>query len=157
MDLKYELKDLLALEDRLQSVGKEFSPRVMSRVTKRALEPLLNIAQHEVPESNNGYESVSLSRNRGRSNDYRRGGATKRDLRILMVQGENEEMARGLVGVSKKSGHVGWRTHLITRANKNRRVANDFLARAETQGIPLVIARLGDDARQIVEKMLKKR
>ena len=51
---------------------------------------------------------------------FERGGATRRDMRILIVPGVGNEVSRAVIGVSQKKGKVGWRTHFITRGFSDR-------------------------------------
>jgi hypothetical protein len=84
---------------------------------------------------------------------YRRGGATRKDLRIRTVKGQGKEIGRVLVGVSKKADKVGWRTHFITRGYTDRggkkHAGRDFLKPAFTQHI--------DEARQKFKDTLETR
>lgn len=41
-------------------------------------------------------------------------------MRLMFVKVEGEEIARVIIGVSQKSGKVGWRTHFITRGYTDR-------------------------------------
>lgn len=94
---------------------------------RRVTKPMLRRTQAEVPVAHAGREHNPLRAGqravkRGSNPNYlRRGGATRRDLRIKAVKPEPSEIGRVLVGVNKKSGHVGWRTIFITRGTKIRR------------------------------------
>jgi hypothetical protein len=109
-------------------------------VLRKAVKPMLEKAQSEVPVSHAGGERISLSKRGATANSYRRGGATRRDLRIKAVSPKANEVGRVLVGVSKRADKVGWRTIFITAGTKNRQTksganrgrvrANNFLQRA---------------------------
>jgi HK97 gp10 family phage protein len=118
---------------------------------RKAIRPMLQKAQSEVPVSNNDRERVSLKQRTGKNaNAYRRGGATKRDLRIKTVPPKAGEVGRVLMGVSKRGDKTGWRTIFITRgtkmrktksgANRGRMKANNFLQRAYDSTFPGVAA-----------------
>lgn len=101
--------------------------QVIKAHLRTALRPMLKAAKAKAPVSGKQYknkrgdvvgaERISLRyRKNLNPNDYRRGGATKRDLRIKVVDDrENRADVMGLVGVDKRRGKVGWRTHFITR------------------------------------------
>lgn len=109
-------------------------------VLRRAVKPMLRKAQAEVPVSLNDNERISLKRRGASANAFRKGGATRRDLRIKAVPPKYNEVGRVLVGVSKRADKVGWRTVFITAgtntrktkagANRGRVKANNFLQRA---------------------------
>lgn len=106
---------------------------------RKALRPMLQYSKVIVPvdkrverhrRSYLGIDRKTKQRDMG----YDRGGATKRDLRIKAVDAggkmayTNEVV--GLVGVSQKRRHVGWRTKWITRGRKagKDRIGRDFSA-----------------------------
>lgn len=134
MLLTTDLQAFARLDRALSGTIKTVSDKAIARAAlKQALLPMLQAAKSESP---------SLS------------GATRRGTRIRMVSGQPGEVAKGLVGVSKKSGSVGWRTHLITRPNRNRSVANDFLGRAERQELPGVEARYAQSVEDAITKAI---
>ncbi|WP_234734501.1 hypothetical protein [Tellurirhabdus bombi] len=117
-----------------------FPRGVTNGAMREAAKPMLRGAIQEAPVSGGGRQRISL-RHRGRNaNEYRRGGATRRDLRTKTVSPSGDEASRIIVGVSSKSGHVGWRTHFRTRPNKQNRTMDNFLQRAYDQTIGQVVA-----------------
>lgn len=97
---------------------------VAASALKKATRPMVKMAKAEAP--------VGKSKNVLGGNS--RGGATRRDTRVKVVPVESGEIARLIIGVSKKRDKVGWRTHFITRGftdrGGKRHAANDFLKRA---------------------------
>lgn len=103
---------------------------------RRSVRPIFNAARQEVPVG----RVVSDGGIKGP--DYRRGGATRKDLRV-----KNRRPGRGAtssvwVGPSFGPGKVGWRNHFITggvqRAGRGRNVnikPNNYLQRAYNRGI----------------------
>lgn len=126
--ISIDAKQLQQLDRGMSRYRNAVPKRVTDGALRKALRPMLRAAQAEVPVGK-GNERVSLKRRGATANDFRRGGATKRDLRIKAVRAEGDEITRLIVGVSKKKGKVGWRTHFITRGTKRTR-KNDFLQRA---------------------------
>lgn len=160
MRLQTETSELYALDRKLARVGRVFDARLMGRTLKEATKPVLDIARQEVPVGQRKFKSSQTRRLKSgkikRDSTYDKGGATRRSLRILIVPGGEGEVARVLIGVSKKRGYVGWRTHLITRPNIHRRGTDDFLGRTESRGTPIIEAGIGAAAQTIVEKELLK-
>ena len=121
-----------------------------NRILKKATKPMLNSAKANAPVSKGGRTRISLKhRSAGKNaNAYAQGGATRRDLRAKVVPPEKDESGRILIGVSKRSSKVGWRTNFITRGTRIRfsktgkslgRVSkNNFLQRAYDQTMPMV-------------------
>lgn len=158
MNPTIDSRTLDKLDKLMAQAGRVLDARVMGKALKEAAEPVLTATRREAPVGRYkdvGGEFVSL-RATTKRNDYRRGGATRNDLRIKSVAGVGEEIARTLVGVSKKSGKVGWRTHFITRPTKHKPTANDFLGRGYRQGYPVMIKQLGDKAQAEVNRVLSK-
>lgn len=130
----------------MKRYGQIMPTQKANNALRRSVKPMFRRAQSEVPVGRNGKESISLKTARSAlrrgsdPNDYRRGGATRRDLRIKAVPPKAGEISRILVGVSQKRGKVGWRTPFITKgtkvrktkkgANRGRVQANNFLQRA---------------------------
>lgn len=123
---------------------------------RKAVKPMHRRAKAEAPVSFGGRERIRIAPARaaiarGSNPNYlRQGGATKRDVRVKSVNPEPKELGRVLVGVSKKSRHVGWRTIFITRGTRQRRTkkgqnrgritANNFLQRTFDSTISMVRA-----------------
>jgi HK97 gp10 family phage protein len=145
MEILYDLTGLRNLEANLVRLPFQLQERTMQAALSEAAKPIKTRMVQEAPRGK-GNQRVSLKR---RSNDYRRGGATRQDIRIRAVRDKVGE-AKVIIGVSKKSGKVGWRTHFITKgvAGKRRIRPNDFLTRAFSQTIAQVTASLG----QTIEK-----
>lgn len=121
------------LEDLELKLGKKIPQSLndadLTKDLLAAAEPLRAQMVQEAPRGE-GYERVSLARS-ARSNDYRRGGATRADIRTKAVK-DNDGEVKVLVGVSQEKGKVGWRTAYIVLgvANVYRIPANPFLDRA---------------------------
>ncbi|MCE6992100.1 HK97 gp10 family phage protein [Dyadobacter sp. CY323] len=120
---------------------------IANSALRKATRPMYRAAQAEVPVSKGGQTRTSLRyRKRGKAADsFSQGGATRRDLRVKTVTPKSNEVGRILIGVSKRSGKVGWRTIFITHGTKMRKTkkgrntgrtqANNFLQRAYDQTI----------------------
>lgn len=159
MNLTFDDRALVKLSQDLSKAGKEFNGPPLKAAFRKSLQPVKRLAVQGVPVG----KKVRIVSRRGQTsrrgisvggNSQDRGGATRRDIRIRIVNGEGDEAMRGLVGVSKRG--VGWRTHLITRANLHRRIPNDFLDRAERLGVPLAVSSLGPSAQAIVKGILRR-
>lgn len=154
MKITVDLKDIEKLNVAMGRYAQIMPTSKANSVLRKAAKPMLSAAQSEVPVSRGDQESVSLNRARREikahrnPNGYRRGGATRRDLRIKAVQPKAGEIGRVLVGVSKRRGKVGWRTVFITTGATNRKTkkgkstgsvkANKFLDRAYDSTIDFV-------------------
>lgn len=152
MQLTVGTSELNELNGRLRRAGRSLDKKTLGPALLNAARPALNAVRQEAPVGE-GYERVSLSHRRGRRNDYRRGGATQRDVRQKLVDGVGDEVVRVLEGVSKKRGKVGWRTHFITFGTRFMR-ANPFIDRAVNRTLPEVISRFMGSVRQTVDRIL---
>lgn len=156
MEITFDVKELMKVDRAFAASAKTVSDkRVAGSALRKALAPTLAATRRLAPVGGNGAERISLKKKGPSANDYRRGGATRRDQRIKIVPGQNDEVVRGLVGTSKARGHVGWRTHLITRYNKNRRGVDDFIGKAFDQTINQVVDTYGKEMTTAVEKIIK--
>lgn len=169
MPLILDANQLYEFDRTLSRVGRVFDKNTSKRILRIALAPAEAAVKREAPEAQRGSVTFrTFSTKRGkikRDGTYDRGGATKRDVRILMVNPVGDESARGLVGVSKKRGKVGWRTLFLTRGTRNRRTrkgwnrgatrADDFLDRGERQSEYLVEREFENGAEALVRKELK--
>ncbi len=139
----------------LRSVGRALDWKVLGGALVGASKPAVRSVQQEAPVGQDGYERVSLSRGRGRRNDYRRGGATRRDVRAKAVDGVGQEEVRVLIGVSQKRGKVGWRTHFITFGTIRMR-ANAFIDRGVNRVIGEVKNNFMNSLNGVVQRILKR-
>ncbi|GAB3324331.1 hypothetical protein GCM10027299_21530 [Larkinella ripae] len=136
---KLDFSEANGLTYSLERAAAIYPKSVISGALRESTGPMLRAAREEAPVSGGGRERVAVrygKSGRGSANDYRRGGATRRDLRIRIADTRDGNPV-ALIGVSKKSGKVGWRAHFITRgvrkAGKGRNIniaPNDFLKRA---------------------------
>lgn len=155
MRLTINDKSFVRLEQELTKAGKVFNEkRLLGNMLRKSLKPMLETNIAEAPRGK-GYERVSLRRRGPSANDYRRGGATKADQRIKIVDGKNGEIVRGLVGTDKSAGHSGWRTVFITLGTRFVR-ANDFIMRSYNRSFGTVKAFFLAESLAIVRKTLKK-
>jgi hypothetical protein len=119
-------KELAALSAGFSRYEAAIPRSVAAGALRESAKPMLNAARSAAPVGKPGKKALRA--------DYRRGGATRKDLRIRAVKGEGKEIGRVLVGVSQKKGKVGWRTHFITRGYTDRggtkRPGRDFLKTA---------------------------
>lgn len=145
--MSFDASQAAALDRALGRYKQIIPNSAASKGIRKALKPMLEAAKSEVP--------VGGRVSKGKRSEYDQGGATRRDLRIRIVKPEGDEAARGLVGVSKKRGKVGWRTHLITRKNKNRKAPDNFLERAYRQTIDQTVQILGTSIEQSVRDWAK--
>lgn len=157
---KLDDRELYQLDRKLARAGAVFTPSLMSRTFRENLKPMLAAAKQFAPVGKRKNRSTLTRRTRAgktkRDGTYDRGGSTRRDLRILVNKGKDKEIVRGLVGVNMKKGHVGWRTHFITRPTRKKPQVNDFLDRAEKATLSEVVNRFGNSAETIVQKVLAK-
>lgn len=146
--------DIDRLAEAMKRYGGIMPTAKANQALRKSAKPMLSRAQTEVPVWRGGRERISLAKGRAaiaRNSDpnyYRQGGATKRDLRIKAVNPRSKEIGRVLVGVSKKKGKVGFRTHWIeqgtsdrytkSRAYRGKIKANPFLQRSYTATIDMV-------------------
>lgn len=87
------------------------------------------------------------------ANEYRRGGATKADIRIKVVSDKQGE-ATALVGVSKAYGKVGWRTHFIEYGTQFMK-AKPFVRPSETKTATAVQSRFDSLVAKRTEKIFE--
>ncbi len=124
VDVRLDIRELSDFQASLKGLPYAIDQKVTEMTLKKAVQPLYRYMKSIAPVSKGGRERVSLSKNRGRSNDYRRGGATKADVRVKTVT-DTLGQAKVLVGVSKGYGKVGWRYHFIAQG-----VAGQYRAKA---------------------------
>lgn len=155
-----DASELFLHNKKLARAGRVADARFMGRAMRTAVKPMLDIARQQVPIGRRKFKSKKFRRLKSgttkRDSTYDQGGATKRSLRVLVVPGSAGEVDRVLVGVSKKRGFAGWRTHLITRPNIHRHGVDDFLERTESRGVPLVEANISSALKSEVDKELLK-
>jgi hypothetical protein len=158
-----DANDIRTLAVDLAKAGRALDKQTSGQIMREAAQPMLTATRQEVPVGRIPFfKSAAINRGRlkGSPGDYTgtyaRGGATRRDLRLKVVDGIGDETARVLIGVDKRSGYVGWRTHFITRATAKDPSVNDFLSRAEGRTIDVVISRIGPAAQIVVRKILAK-
>jgi hypothetical protein len=156
--IKIDTRELTRLDRAFSSSAKQVSDkRVAGSAMRKALKPMLLAAKREAPVGS-GAQRVSLKYRKSKDpNAYRKGGATRADQRIKIVPGEGTEVVRGLVGTDSRRGKVGFRTHLITRANKNRKRINNFLLRAFNRNINQTSESYGKEMLRVVDRIIKKR
>lgn len=147
MKVTVDLGDLKKLDNAMKRYSQIMPTNKANTALRKASQPMFRAAQSEVPVGR-GNERISLKKRGTNANAYRQGGATKRDLRVKSVPPLPGEVGRVLVGVSKRSSKVGWRTVFITHGTKNRKTkkgynrgstqANNFLGRAYDKTIDFV-------------------
>lgn len=107
-----DAKELMKLNAAFAQYTKAIPKNVAVKALRESIKPMFTASRNLAPIGN----VVNYSGRPG----MERGGATRRDVRIRFVKEEGSEIARVLVGVSSKSGKVGWRTHFITRGFTDR-------------------------------------
>jgi hypothetical protein len=133
----------------------------LNRILTVVAQPFLKEMRRTVPVSKGG-QRISLKHRKNHSaNEYRRGGATKGDLRIKQITEKgNLYGAEKLVGVSKKKGKVGWRTHFIIQGIAGHGSAKagprDFIGNAYRSQMPVAQRVFQTEARTRYEKHLTK-
>lgn len=159
--IKVDVDDLKKLSAGFQKYKDVLPKSVEQRALRRAVRPIFWAARQEVPVgrvvSENGW-------GRYKGPDYKRGGATRKDLRIKTRRTVYGKDTSGVwIGPVDKSGHVGWRNHFITRGvkggGKGRRIntaPNDYLKRAHDQGIDEATATFGSEVNESFQKWAKK-
>lgn len=160
MQPTFDVAELRELDLSLAGIGRSFDARTAGATLLNAAKPMLVTTRQEAPVGRvPKFKSATVVRGRrkgqARTNtgSYQRGGATRRDVRLKVVPGVGDEVARVLSGVDKRHGHVGWRAHLGTRGTRKQR-ADDWLSRAESRTVDIVISRLGTSAQLIVRRAL---
>lgn len=130
--------------------------RAGRNLDKRVLGPALHLASKPAVDAVRGAAPVGRSPKAAPDRpSQRRGGATRDDVRGRGVEGVDNEVVRELVGVSKKSGRVGWRTHFITGGTPRQR-ANPFIDRGVAATIDQVKARFMNAVQTITNRILSK-
>lgn len=144
----------------IQNLPREVSDDELSKQLQAAAQPMKEQMTQEAPKGqykDTQGEFVSL-RYRGNryANDYRRGGATKQDVRIKVAKDENGTV-KVLVGVSKAAGKVGWRTHFIVQgvAGTKQVAKNPFLDRAHDKTIAQTEDNFLNGVKRLVESHFK--
>ncbi len=142
MNITVDTRSLDKLTKAISNYSGVMPKQKATTALRKSASPMLRRAQAEVPVSMGGRMRTSL-KNRSRGPQ---GGATRRDLRIKTVPPNGSELTRIIVGVSKRTGRVGWRTHFITHgtknrvtksgANRGRMKVNNFLARSFSATFP---------------------
>lgn len=151
MQLTVDTSDMRNLDIQMSRIGRAFDRGALTQTGRRAFNPMLVATRQEAPIGRFVRRPVGQT-----DSTYDRGGATRRDVRFKVVNGQGEEVVRFLVGVSASRGKTGWRTHLITRPNKNRVTPNDFLARAYGRTIDVSLGRLSQEAQRTVERIISR-
>lgn len=157
---------LTGFDELVKSLAKDVPASVnadaLNKILTVVAKPFLNEMKRTVPVSK-VYQRVSLRhRHSGFANDFRRGGgATKQDIRIRSITDRQSLYgAEKLVGVSKKKGKVGWRTHFIILgvAGHNRASAGprDFIGNAYRSQFPRAQVIFQTEARNRYERHLTK-
>ena len=85
--------------------------------------PMMQEMKRVAPVSFGGRTRISLKHRKSlNANDYRRGGATKQDISIRKFSNAQAGQTTLNVGVSFRTGKVGWRYHFIALgvAGKNK-------------------------------------
>lgn len=129
--IEVDIKEFQRLEKELRRYETTFRAPG-AKILRDATRPMVIKAKAEAPTGK------SISRNgwgKKTGPEFARGGMTKRDIRFTSVPPViNGEISRVLIGVSKRKGRVGWRTHFITKGFTDRggkkHGPNDFLQRA---------------------------
>lgn len=146
-----ELRDL---DRRVAESGGAFTPRNVDQILAKAARPVLVVLRTNTPVGKGKMKSKSRTNKNGTGDStYDRGGATRRDTRIKVIKGAGGEVSAVLIGVSKRRGKVGWRTHFITRGTKRNR-RNDFISRTESQTAGVVQSIFAASASEIVSRIL---
>lgn len=116
-----DTKELEKLEKGLTQFNSILPKGVAAVELRKISRPVLQKVKALVPvgktKSNDGWGKT-------RGPAYRRGGATRADARIKVVNPNQGEIARVAVGISKAKGKVGWRTGFLTRGTKDRKRRN---------------------------------
>ena len=130
-----DAKELMQLNQGFEKYRNAIPPTVAKKALREAAQPMLRSARSLAPVG----RVIDYKRDRI---DQSRGGATRRDMRMMFVKEEGEEIARVIIGVSQKSGKVGWRTHFITKGYTDRgggfHRGKDFLGEAHEHTIDIV-------------------
>lgn len=152
MDVTINTSMLTQLNNDLKTVGRSLDRSVVGPALVDAAKPLLIAAEQEAPIGKiPRYKSTLVSRGKSKgqtrriTGSFARGGATRRDVRLRSVDGNGAEVARVLVGVSKKSGKVGWRTQFLRK---------NFIRLAYNRTVDVVELRLMNSLTQTVAKVL---
>jgi len=115
--IKIDAEDLKKLARGLDAYQSMMPKTVASSALRRSVRPMSQEARRLAPK---GKVKSSEGWGKYKGPEYARGGVTRRDVRTKMVPGVAGESARAVIGVSKKKGKVGWRTHFITQGFTDR-------------------------------------
>ena len=156
--LAVDTEELKLLAERILKLSKHLTFDENQSALNFAVKPVLEEMQRTVPvwkKKISFHTRTSRWRGAPQSIDpaYSRGGATKQDLRIKNIRLSKSNEAKVIVGVSKKKGKVGWRTHFIIHGTKFMK-ANDFMIRSANSTIDMVEKRYETKAKKLVGKHL---
>jgi hypothetical protein len=130
--ISLDTKELMRLNKGFEKYQNAIPAATTNAALVKSARPMLNLVKQLVPIgdviSDDGWGAR-------KGPDYRRGNrSTLRDVRISRIKPKGDEIARIMIGVNDKSGHVGWRTHFITHGWTDRggskHAGKDFLAQA---------------------------
>lgn len=130
----------------LDQVGKGISERAMGGILFTAAKPMELRMKANAPV---GPYVPTL-----KGSDYRRGGATRDDVRRKLVFDKPNE-ATVLVGVSKGYGKVGWRTHFTEYGTKSWR-GRPFVERSGQASQAQVVRAFNNGIEKLVEDEKRK-
>jgi len=164
MEIKIDTKSIDRLSEAMGRYARIMPVTQANAALRKAARPMLQRAKMEAPVSAEG-EYTPLNKKGRSANAYRKGGSTRRDLRLKAVPPKAGEVGRVLVGVSKKSNSVGWRTVFITKGTEQRKTRkgynrglnkpNDFLTKAYKGTILLVSETFKKEYREAFVKWAK--
>jgi hypothetical protein len=158
MRFTVDTSDMRNLDIQMSRIGRSFDRGALMQTGRRAFNPMVVATRQEAPIGRIKRSATGRTKADQRTDGtHDRGGATRRDIRFRVVNGQGEEVVRFLVGVDGRLGHVGWRTHLITRKNVHRLTPDDFLARAYGRTIDVSLNRLGTEAQWTIERVLRRK
>lgn len=150
-------KELVELGRKMLKLRDDLTFEQNQAALRYAVRPVYSSMVSKTPVGKGGYRigRRGVAGANKSSLEYRRGGATKADTRIKSLRMTKQREAVVLVGVSRKRGYVGWRTHFLLHGTKKMR-RNDYMLNALNENLGKVPDRYEEKARKIINKHLAK-
>lgn len=131
MNLNFEITNSQELQNAYREFGLAIGDRFLSAALKRAGKIGVEAVKDKAESS---FVGKGLTQGSGFK---RRGGATKQDVRAKVVR--DGDSIKLLIGVSKGSSKVGWRTHFLEFGTK-KMAAKPFVFKSVEKVLPKIEA-----------------
>lgn len=112
-----DTNELKRLEEGLRQYESILPKSVAGQALKKSSRPMEQSARRLAPVGN-VVNATGWGKHRGPK--YARGGTTRRDVRFKFDKSEDKALTRAMIGVSRISTKVGWRTQFYTAGYTDR-------------------------------------